>query len=93
MVFVTVHDFHSMCQKHCHYLLKKREHSSSSLGSADSFFKASRSEVLTLFMRSMLLALLFLSFTWLSLLKCETDSTAASKLVESDQHELLCLCF
>ncbi|KAH0942827.1 hypothetical protein HID58_002464 [Brassica napus] len=39
--------------------------------------------------RSMLLALLFLSFTWLSLLKCETDSTAASKLVESDQHELL----
>ena len=40
-------------------------------------------------MRSMLLALLFLSFTWLSLLKYETDSTAASKLVESDQHELL----
>ncbi|KAF3601436.1 hypothetical protein F2Q69_00036496 [Brassica cretica] len=89
MVFVTVHDFHSMCHKHCHYLLKKRDHSSSSLGSTDSIFKASRSEVLTLFMRSMLLALLFLSFTWLSLLKYETDSTAASKLVESDQHELL----
>ncbi|KAG2317064.1 hypothetical protein Bca4012_067958 [Brassica carinata] len=80
MVFDTVHDFHSMCQKHCHYLLKKRDHStSSSLGSADSFFKASRSEVLTLFMRSMLLALFFLSFTWLSLLKFETDATAASK--------------
>ncbi|KAJ0254509.1 hypothetical protein HA466_0104280 [Hirschfeldia incana] len=67
MVFVTVHDFHSMCQKHCHYLLKKEDHS----------------------MRSMLLALLFLSFTWLSLLKYGTVATAASKLVEPDHHELL----
>ncbi|KAL0693640.1 hypothetical protein Bca4012_060820 [Brassica carinata] len=53
------------------------------------FPKASRSEVLSLFMRSTLLALLFLSFTWLSLLKYETNATAASKSVEPDQHELL----
>ncbi|CAD5315792.1 unnamed protein product [Arabidopsis thaliana] len=89
MVFVTVQDFHSMCQKHCHYLLKKRDRSSSSTSSADTFLKASRSEVLSLFMRSTLLALLFLSFTWLSLLKYGTTATAPSKSVESDLPELL----
>lgn len=89
MVFVTVQDFHSMCQKHFHYLLKKKDRSSSSLVSADSFLKASRSEVLSLFMRSTLLALLFLSFTWLSLLKYGTAATAPSKSVESDYSELL----
>ncbi|VVA94129.1 unnamed protein product [Arabis nemorensis] len=89
MVFVTVQDFHSMCQKHFHYLLKKRDRSSPSLGSADSLLKASRSEILSLFMRSTLLALLFLSFTWLSLLKYGTDATAPSKSLESDHSELL----
>ncbi|XP_010511088.1 PREDICTED: uncharacterized protein LOC104787248 [Camelina sativa] len=90
MVFVTVQDFHSMCQKHFHYLLKKRDRSSSSLSSTDSFLKASRSEVLSLFMRSTLLALLFLSFTWLSLLKYgATSATDPSKSVESDLPELL----
>ncbi|KFK40909.1 hypothetical protein AALP_AA2G059000 [Arabis alpina] len=89
MVFVTVQDFHSMCQKHFHYLLKKRDRSSSSLGSADSLLKASRSEILSLFMRSTLLTLLFLSFTWLSLLKYGTDATAPSKSLESDHSELL----
>ncbi|ESQ29613.1 hypothetical protein EUTSA_v10023489mg [Eutrema salsugineum] len=90
MVFVTVQDFHSMCQKHFHYLLKKRYRSSSSLGSAESFLKASRSDVLSLFMRSTLLALLFLSFTWLSLLKYGTNATTpANSSLESDQHELL----
>ncbi|AAG27778.1 hypothetical protein [Arabidopsis thaliana] len=57
--------------------------------SADTFLKASRSEVLSLFMRSTLLALLFLSFTWLSLLKYGTTATAPSKSVESDLPELL----
>lgn len=90
MVFVTVQDFHSMCQKHFHYLLKKGDHSSSSVGgSADSSLKASRSEILTLFMRSTLLALLFLSFTWLSLLKYGTDATATSKSVEPNHSQLL----
>ena len=89
MVFVTVQNIHSMCQKHFHYLLKKKDGSSYSLGSEDSSPKASRSEVLSLFMRSTLLALLFLSFTWLSLLKHETDATAASKSVEPDHHRLL----
>ncbi|CAH8256531.1 unnamed protein product [Arabidopsis lyrata] len=89
MVFVTVQDFHSMCQKHFHYLLKKRDCPSSSISSADTFLKASRSEVLSLFMRSTLLALLFLSFTWLSLLKYGTSATAPSKSVESDLPELL----
>ncbi|VYS49393.1 unnamed protein product [Arabidopsis thaliana] len=89
MVFITVQDFHSMCQKHCHYLLKKRDRSSSSISSADTFLKASRPEVLSLFMRSTLLALLFLSFTWLSLLKYGTTATAPSKSVESDLPELL----
>lgn len=89
MVFVTVQDFHSMCQKHFNYLLKNRDHSSSSLGSKEPLLKASRFEVLSVFMRSMLLALLFLSFTWLSLLKYGTYATAPSKLVESDNPELL----
>jgi len=40
-------------------------------------------------MRSTLLALLFLSFTWLSLLKYGTTATAPSKSVESDLPELL----
>ncbi|KAJ4878385.1 methyltransferase [Raphanus sativus] len=89
MVFVTVQNFHSMCQKHLHYLLKKKDGSSHSFGSADSSPKANRSEVLSLFMRSTLLVLLFLSFTWLNLLKHETDATAASKSVESDYHHKL----
>ncbi|CAA7028248.1 unnamed protein product [Microthlaspi erraticum] len=91
MVFVTVQDFHSMCQKHFHYLLKKGDRSSPSLGgSSDSFLKASRPEILSLFMRSTLLALLFLSFTWLSLLKFGTDATAATtKSVEPNHADLL----
>ncbi|KAL1204492.1 hypothetical protein V5N11_000285 [Cardamine amara subsp. amara] len=89
MVFVTVQDFHSMCQKHFNSLLKKRDRSSSSLGSTDSFLKASRFEILSVFMRSTLLALLFLSFTWLSLLKYGTYANAPSKTVESDYPELL----
>ncbi|CAH8377474.1 unnamed protein product [Eruca vesicaria subsp. sativa] len=81
MVFVNVQNFLSMCQK--------KDRSSYSFGSSDSSPKASRSEVLSLFMRLTLLALLFLSFTWMNLLKHETDATVASNLVERDHHKLL----
>ncbi|CAN8241251.1 unnamed protein product [Cochlearia groenlandica] len=88
MVFVIVQDFHSMCKKHFNYILKKKDRSSSTLGSMESSIKASRYEILTLFMRSMLLAFFFVSFTWLSFLKYGTDATVPTNSVESNHSEL-----
>ncbi|XP_010548868.1 PREDICTED: uncharacterized protein LOC104820197 [Tarenaya hassleriana] len=86
-LFVITQDFlHSMSQKHVPFLFRNK-----------TCFRAPHSGVFALLVRSMLLVLLFLSFSWLSFLRSGVTAIAAESVdhFESDAEnpELLPLLF